>query len=93
MDLPVDLPVDLLIVLGLTGVGKSTAVAALTDTYGNTSTDTFTLLPNRRELTDAHLIPAARLAARATLNAVRAAQALQLHGNYWPAAGALAAPA
>ena len=36
---------------------------------------------------------AAEATARATLNAVRAAQALQLHGNYWPAAGALAAPA
>lgn len=40
---------ELLIVLGLTGVGKSTAVAALTDAC--------TLLPNRRELTDAHVIP------------------------------------
>lgn len=40
---------DLLIVLGLTGVGKSTAVAALTDRY--------TLLPNRRELTDRLIIP------------------------------------
>ncbi len=41
---------DLLVVMGLTGVGKSTAVTALTNAY--------TLLPNRRELTDAHLIPA-----------------------------------
>lgn len=49
---------ELLIVLGLTGVGKSTAVAALTDTHS----DTFTLLPNRRELTDAHLIPAVQRA-------------------------------
>ena len=49
---------DLLVVLGLTGVGKSTAVTALTDTY----TDAFTLLPNRRELTDAHLIPAVQRA-------------------------------
>ncbi len=40
--------------MGLTGVGKSTAVAALTDAY----IDTLTLLPNRRELTDALIIPA-----------------------------------
>ena len=45
---------DLLIVMGLTGVGKSTAVAALTGTY--------TLLPNRRELTNALIIPAVQRA-------------------------------
>ena len=52
----------LLIVLGLTGVGKSTAVTALTDTHTDTYTGTLTLLPNRRELTDALIIPAVQRA-------------------------------
>lgn len=58
--------VTLLVVMGLTGVGKSTAVAALTDTF----TDTFTLLPNRRELTDALIIPAVQRADGLPLRAV-----------------------
>ena len=57
----VDAP-DLLVVMGLTGVGKSTSVAALTDT--------FTLLPNRRELTDALIIPAVQRADGLPLRAV-----------------------
>ena len=48
--------------MGLTGVGKSTAVAALTDAY--------TLLPNRRELTDALIIPAVQRADGLPLRAV-----------------------
>ena len=59
---------DLLIVMGLTGVGKSTAVAALTDAY--TDTETFTLLPNRRELTNALIIPAVQRADGLPLRAV-----------------------
>lgn len=53
---------DLLIVMGLTGVGKSTAVAALTESY--------TLLPNRRDLTDALIIPAVQRADGLPLRAV-----------------------
>ncbi len=48
--------------MGLTGVGKSTAVTALTDAY--------TLLPNRRELTDALIIPAAQRADGLPLRAI-----------------------
>jgi hypothetical protein len=44
--------VKLLILMGLTGVGKSTAVGALQE-----SGMAFTLLPNRRALTDTHIIP------------------------------------
>jgi hypothetical protein len=44
--------VKLLILMGLTGVGKSTAVRALQE-----SGTAFTLLPNRRALTDTHIIP------------------------------------
>ena len=53
---------DLLIVMGLTGVGKSTAVAALTGGR--------MLLPNRRELTDALIIPAVQRADGLPLRAV-----------------------
>lgn len=53
---------DLLVVMGLTGVGKSTAVAALTESY--------TLLPNRRDLTDALIIPAVQRADGLPLRAV-----------------------
>lgn len=53
---------DLLIVLGLTGVGKSTAVAPLTDRA--------TLLPNRRTLTDALIIPEVQRAAGLPLRPV-----------------------
>jgi len=45
----------LLILVGLTGVGKSTLVKALSDTQLN-----FTLLPNRRTLTDRFIIPTVR---------------------------------
>jgi guanylate kinase len=47
---------DLLIIVGLTGVGKSTTVDAL-----KSSAFPFLLLPNRRELTDVIIIPEMQL--------------------------------
>ena len=46
----------LLIIVGVTGVGKSTTVDALADAARSSSARAFTLLPNRRELTDQLII-------------------------------------